>query len=70
MAITGLAISRQRAFTKVLILIVFGIFCVNHLRGDDSRLKIRSDDDWKFSLGDSPDFFKPGFNGSAWRAVT
>jgi beta-galactosidase len=54
----------------------FFLFCVlisvslSHLRAEALRVRRRMDDNWKFFLGDAPDFAQSDFNDSTWRNVT
>ena len=53
--------------------VVFGLLVslnFGQLRADDIRIRQRTDDNWKFFLGDSPDFARSDFNDSTWRDVT
>ena len=52
------------------------LFCIllslslSSLRADDLRMRRQMDDNWKFFLGDAPEFSGSDFNDSAWRNVT
>ena len=52
------------------------LFCLlvaislSHVHAADLRLRQRIDDNWKFVLGDAPDFSRGDFNDSAWSSVT
>ena len=57
-------------FFSVFLCCVLISVSLSHLHADDLRIRQRMDDNWKFLLGDAPDFSRSDFNDSAWRDVT
>jgi beta-galactosidase len=64
---------RTRRPGRFFFVLLFGILVsvsLCRLHAEDLRTRQRMDDDWKFFLGDAPDFARSDFDDSAWREVT
>ena len=59
----------SRIFSFCFLCILVSV-SLSHLCADELRMRQRTDDHWKFFLGDAPDFSRGDFNDAAWRDIT
>ena len=60
-------ISTILKFAVVIVLLISCMETTGYTTGGEKKVSLRGN--WKFSLGDNPNFAKPGFNDSDWEKI-